>query len=345
MRIGNPNGLSVCVAIPTYSRERVLIETIAQVLAQDPPADEVLIIDQTTVHQPETDDYLARADAAGRIRWIKYGPPNLNAARNRAIIETRSDVLILIDDDVELCPSFIWKHLRNFQNSEVVAVCGRVVQATGNVPADRAQPWLRQFHCNWYCGWGQNRVEGIAGFWGGNHSLWVSAAREAGGFDENYFGPLYNESDLALRLWQAGKLIVYDPEAELLHFGFPAGGCRKAQKANPEYWMSFSTIYFHMKHFFPRWYFWQQVAFVQFRRRALRRQVILHPWRIPWAIASYVYSFFLAAWRCVRGPKGIPNQPAAGGQTTASQRGLPRIPRFVVTPIGAGGVTQQDDAA
>lgn len=292
-------GLKVSVAIPTYNREKVLINTIEQVMIQYPPADEILVIDQTEEHEPDTKSYLVNAHNAGIIRWIKHHPPNLNGARNRAIAETKCDILILIDDDVKLVSSFIDKHIRNFQNSDVVAVCGRVLQAKGNIPPDIAQPWLKQFDCNLYNGWGTERVEKIAGIWGGNHSLRVNVIRKFGGFDENYFGPLYNESDLALRLWKAGELIVYEPEAELLHFGFPSGGCRKYKKAMPEYWMSFSSVYFHMKHFFPKWYFWKQVFCIQFRRRALRKEIVFRPWRIPWAVVSYGFSFCLAVWFCI----------------------------------------------
>lgn len=293
------HNLTVCVAIPTYNRERPLVETIEQVLAQDPPADEVLVIDQAELHETETEKYLASKDGTGQIRWIKHFPPNLNGARNRAIAETRCDLMILIDDDVTIVPSFIKKHARNFLNPEVVAVCGRVIQAKETIPAHRQHPWLNQFDCNRYNGWGTERVEGIAGFWGGNHSLRVGVLRAFGGFDENFFGPLYNESDLALRLWKAGRLIVYDPEAELLHLGYSSGGCRSAEKANPEYWVSFSSVYFHMKHFFPRWYFWQQVCFVQFRRRVLYKKNLFRPWRLPWAALSYAYSVVLAARLCL----------------------------------------------
>ena len=87
---GQASGITVCVGIPTYNRERVLVETIEQVLAQDPPADEVLVVDQTETHGPETEAYLARADEAARIRWIKHWPPNLNGARNRPARTSRS---------------------------------------------------------------------------------------------------------------------------------------------------------------------------------------------------------------------------------------------------------------
>jgi len=292
---------TVCVAIPTYLREKVLVDTLQQVLAQRPAADEVLVIDQTPEHEAETREYLARAEEAGQIRWIRHSPPNLNGARNRAIKETQSDILILIDDDVELTPSFIAKHRRNYDDTNVVAVCGRVLQARGNVPQQNQQPWLNQFNCKQYSGWDTRRVEGIAGLWGGNHSLRVETVRRFGGFDENFVGPLYNESDLALRLWKAGMLIVYDPEAELLHLGVSLGGVRGGKKRIPEYLMSFSALYFHLKHFFPKWYFWKNILFLQFRRSVLYKDNVFRPWYLPWAIVSYGYSFLLAVWLCARG--------------------------------------------
>ena len=78
---------TITVAIPTYRRERVLIETIEQVFAQNPGADEVLVIDQTASHEPETQEFLERNEAAGRLRWIRQCPPSLPAARNRALRE------------------------------------------------------------------------------------------------------------------------------------------------------------------------------------------------------------------------------------------------------------------
>lgn len=305
---------SVCVAIPTYNRESVLINTIKQVLVQKPPADEVLVIDQTQRHESETSEYLQQAHGTGRIRWIRHSPANLNGARNRAIVETTCKVLIFIDDDVELVPSFVDKHTRNYSDPEIAAVCGKVIQANGNVPADRQQPWLRQLSCNRYSGWGPERVVGIAGLWGGNHSLRVSVVREHGGFDENFFGYLYDESDLAIRLWRTKSLIVYDPDAELFHYGAPAGGCRTVSNQRSEYWMSYSSLYFHMKHFCPGWYFWQQALFVQVRRRALRREIVFRPWLIPWAAMSYGYSFLLAIRMCVTGPKYISENGLKKGQ-------------------------------
>ena len=44
------NGSDVSIAIPTYNRGEILVETIELLLAQDPPAAEILIVDQTPSH-------------------------------------------------------------------------------------------------------------------------------------------------------------------------------------------------------------------------------------------------------------------------------------------------------
>ena len=152
MKLQEPlSTLTVALAIPTYNRERVLVDTLKQVLAQDPPADEILVIDQTVEHEHETEEYLTKADDTGRIKWIKHSPPNLNGARNRALWETICDILIFIDDDVELVPSFIEKHIRNYTDNVVVAVAGRTIQARGNIPEEKATPWGKTFRIQTIC--------------------------------------------------------------------------------------------------------------------------------------------------------------------------------------------------
>ncbi len=71
--------MRIAVAIPTYNREKVLVETIEQVLAQDPPADEIIVVDQTIDHSQATIAFLAEAEQLGKLRWIKHHPPNLMA--------------------------------------------------------------------------------------------------------------------------------------------------------------------------------------------------------------------------------------------------------------------------
>jgi glycosyltransferase involved in cell wall biosynthesis len=56
----------ISVIIPTYGREEPLRDTLEDVLKQDYPAFEVLVVDQSPTHQPETQAYLEQL--ANRVK-------------------------------------------------------------------------------------------------------------------------------------------------------------------------------------------------------------------------------------------------------------------------------------
>ncbi len=296
---------TACVAIPTYNRERVLVDTIDQVLAQEPAADEVLVIDQSARHDPETEEYLADGDKGGRLRWIRQSPPNLPAARNRALRETCCDVTLFIDDDVRLTPDFVWQHLKNYRDPRVVAVAGRTVQPDGFRYPNQRRPWPRLMDYRYFPLNGTTRVEGVANFIGANHSVRSEFLRRLGGYDENYLGYAYREdSDAAIRIWKAGGIIVFDPLAALEHLAVPSGGCRLRQdgKLLPEWLIALPASYFAWRHFFPKLEFWRQIALLNVRKYVLRRDNVCRPWRMPWAVLSYGYSLARSGWLALSKP-------------------------------------------
>jgi len=77
------------IAIPTFGREGVLLDTLDQVLAAKPADAEVLVVDQTADHEVATRQRLHAWADAGDIRWIQQQqqqqPPSLTNARNRAL--------------------------------------------------------------------------------------------------------------------------------------------------------------------------------------------------------------------------------------------------------------------
>ncbi len=67
----------VTIAIPTFNRGTILVETIRQLLALEVPADEIVVVDQTPVQPPEVAAALAQWDADGSIRWIRLPKPSI----------------------------------------------------------------------------------------------------------------------------------------------------------------------------------------------------------------------------------------------------------------------------
>ena len=65
------NWPSISVIVPTYGREEPLHDTLIDVLAQDYPQFETIVVDQTPTHEPETEAYLHEVADAQKIQWFR----------------------------------------------------------------------------------------------------------------------------------------------------------------------------------------------------------------------------------------------------------------------------------
>ena len=90
----------VSIIIPTYRRDQVLIDTVGELLACDPPPAEILVLDQTPKHTPDAAAALRDWDAAGHIRWLRLSEPSIPRAMNRGLLEARHDLVLFLDDDI-----------------------------------------------------------------------------------------------------------------------------------------------------------------------------------------------------------------------------------------------------
>ena len=289
---------TVCLAIPSYNREEVLVNTLKSAFALNPKPDEILVIDQTSDHLPETNAFLQNAHDKGQIRWVKHSPPNVGGARNRSWQENHSDIIINIDDDVEMPTDFVAQHLKNYKDDRISAVAGRIRQKDerryGKPNTKKSWPRLldyKYFRLNTL-----ERVENVVNLMGANYSVTAKMMEKIGGYDTNYVGQVIrDDTDFAIRIWKAGGLIVYDPEAHLLHLAAPSGGNRVKTGVKPVEWkVSFPRVYFAWCHLFPTWEFWWMILFRDQRETAFRKYNVFRPWRIPWGFVSYWYSVFRA---------------------------------------------------
>lgn len=245
---------TVSVVIATYRRERLLCDTIRDVLAQDHESFEVLVIDQSPAHEPETTEFLAAQ--ASRIRYFRLSVPSLPAARNFGLRESYGGLVVFLDDDVEIPhKDFLRAHVSALSRPNVRAVGGRIT-----IPGVPDRPCLDPRHEDPLLGWMYTnfsyteRVE-VATVYGANMSFHRDTLLEVGGFDENYSNPAYNEDvDVSIRLRARGYTIMFEPRARLVHHTYGAGGCdnryihgktREAQVYYRGYWRNY--VYFLIK--------------------------------------------------------------------------------------------------
>lgn len=256
----------ISVIIPTYERESALRETLDDLIEQDYPAFEVLVVDQTKVHQPETQEYLEQLANTGKIRWFQVNWASLPGARNYAVRRAIGEIILFIDDDVQLPTKFLSAHARNYQeHPEIGAVAGRVfdrmklqekqgIESSSSLsPAytiEDLPPEAMDAGIAWYY------IDLV-------HTIKPQRVLTARGcnmsfrseiftkynlrFDERFKGSaVREESDFCLRLRSTNLHIWYDPEAYLVHLGEETGGCHDISTKTANYQVSLYHNHFLM---------------------------------------------------------------------------------------------------
>ena len=252
------------VIIPTYQREETLRDTIEDVLQQQYPRFEILVVDQTQNHKPETETYLENSVKLNKIRWFKIDWASLPGARNYAVRRAEGEILIFIDDDIKLPPGYLQAHGQNYQqNSAIGAVAGRVFDrmkladyahksnqdnspyTIEYLPPEAMDPGIAWYHIDLVHTTKPQRVISARGcnmsfrrdiFT--KYNIW---------FDERFRGSaVREESDFCLRLRQTGYQIWYDPKAHLVHLGEETGGCHDISTRSLKYQLTFYHNHFLM---------------------------------------------------------------------------------------------------
>lgn len=247
----------ISVIIPTYSREEVLRETLANVIQQDYPHYEVLVVDQTKQHEPKTQAYLDALAAKDKIRLFRVDWASLPGARNYAVRRANGSIMLFIDDDVQLPPGFLAAHARNYVNRpEIGAVAGRVfdrmklADAKPDLVIEYLPPQAMDPGIAWYYIDLVHTVkpQQVLTARGCNMSFRREIFEKHGiWFDERFQGSaVREESDFCLRTRKTGLKIWYDPEAHLIHLGEETGGCHDISTRSLKYQTTFYHNHFLM---------------------------------------------------------------------------------------------------
>lgn len=247
----------ISVIIPTYGREEPLRDTLEDVLQQDYPAFEVIVVDQTSTHKQEIQEYLDRLSNAGKISWFRVEWASLPGARNYAVKRASGEIILFIDDDIQMPKGCLAAHARNYlERSEIGAVAGRVfdrmklADSGNNLIIEDLPPEAMDAGIAWYYIDLVHTVkpQRVISARGCN----MSFRREIFDkykvrFDERFAGSaVREESDFCLRLRQTGLQIWYDPESYLIHLGEETGGCHDISTRSLQYQLTFYHNHFLM---------------------------------------------------------------------------------------------------
>lgn len=267
------------IAIPTYGRGAVLCETIAMLLALEPRADEIVIVDQTPSYPPEIEAKLLGFEAGGAIRMFRLDAPSIPGAMNRALAEAREPYVLFLDDDIIPDANLVGAHLRAMQQSGATAIVGQVLQP-GEEPQHFDEGTLRRgFIRDLEFRFNHDTATDVQNVMAGNLCVNREKALQIGGFDERYTAVAYRfETDFALRLIAAGGRIRYEPAASIRHLKAPGGGVRMwgDHRTSPSPAHSIGDYTFARRHI-PD--FWRYVA-LRLRKNVLTKFHLTHPWTV-----------------------------------------------------------------
>lgn len=225
--MNNKHIVSLSVILPTYNRSKDLYNTLSQLLNQNPCPLEIVVIDQTKVHDERVANFLENLVKENKIKYIYQDFPHPNVARNRGIRESRGDILLILNDDIIIHPDFIGAHFKNFQDPNIAAVSGCVLEE-GEMLTDKFPPRYYRKYTGWmYFPLSFSKKTEVINLNSCNLSIRREIILEAGGFDENFFKASYDDSELSLRVHkiclEKGLRTIHDPGPAITHLLTKAG--------------------------------------------------------------------------------------------------------------------------
>jgi GT2 family glycosyltransferase len=271
----------------------------------------LIVVEQSAEVDPQVEEALKLFGGRGIL--VRQGRPNAKVARNEAARQSRSEILLFLDDDVDPDGNLIGAHLENYRDPSIHAVAGFYYEpGETEVDEPRKVVWWRPLtKLERYPACYRHRVDS---------PLWPSCTgsirRELflrlGGFDENYKYTLLDDTDLAVRMQKADCRCVHDPKAKLFHRKEPTGGNRPLKPgdqviASREKW--YTWFYF----------FWMNYGlqglgeiFLRMRTNVFRRPYLMNPKLLLIAAAEMGAGFRMAARAIWIGRKLISAREAGG---------------------------------
>jgi glucosyl-dolichyl phosphate glucuronosyltransferase len=124
----------ISVIVCTYNRCRLLakaLESIAASVVPDSVEWEILVVDNSSTDKtPDVVMNLAKTHPQ-RVRYLSEAQQGKSFALNRAIRESRGEVLAFTDDDVTVEPTWLWNLTAALHGSEWAGAGGHIVPIWG----------------------------------------------------------------------------------------------------------------------------------------------------------------------------------------------------------------------
>jgi glycosyltransferase involved in cell wall biosynthesis len=226
---------AIAIVLATYNRARPLerlLEALERQTLERQTWEVVVAVDGST---DDTVEVLERWVARGTLplQYLVQDNAGQSVARNKGILRTSAEHVIVIDDDMEVCPEFVAAHLEAVRSSVgPVVVIGKVVpeKTFMKKPLFTAvgEHHLLLLHARLESGETPNATAFVTQ----NVSFPRKLYLDVGGFDPAL--RLDEDRELGIRMERAGARFVFAPKAWAIHHS-DVGSYEKWSRRHYEY--------------------------------------------------------------------------------------------------------------
>jgi glycosyltransferase involved in cell wall biosynthesis len=209
---------AVSVVIPTFNRRRSLGRVIESVLRDPATAEVVVVVDGSSDGSIELLEQLSRSEP--RVKPLSLEHRGLNAAVQAGVEQATSEIVLILDDDLEASPGLVSAHARHHEAASNLVVLGYspvVTEAAGSTTAVTASLYGEAYERS--CRSFEDRPEDILlHLYGGHMSIRRSACLSTGVYSEDFPERYHPDREFGIRCLKAGLVGRFDRSLLARHY-------------------------------------------------------------------------------------------------------------------------------
>jgi len=276
----------ITIVTGTLNRPQVVLQLVNQLVDESKKIQiEVIVVDQSL---PENYSQLqSEFPKLNNFSLVHFDKPNTCKYLNYGWKNAKAPIVLYLDDDVTITEKTIQTHINAYENKNIHAVAGRVINDGEMISIDERVGKILWYGAEFTKNFNYEKPTYVDFPYGCNMSFRRQTLEEIGGIDEKLSPPVYafNEVDLGYRISKKWKdSILFAPEALVYHHQYKRGGTRndfelkEVARSN-----NFNFGYFIGKNF--SW-----IENLIFLLRRLPYQLVKEPKTISHIIQGFMYA-------------------------------------------------------
>lgn len=239
----------VSVVIPTYNREKCVIDLINCLFRQDYDDFEIIVIDQSEVLSKEKFDLINCSNS--KLKYYKINERGRSLAKNYGINLSNGDIVIFCDDDIIIPENFISTHVSIFEHDKNIgaASCRLIEDGQPTVPIKK--PLMTTFYGR-LINKPYSTLSGyVTSLNGGNMSFRRDVLFSVGFFEEYFAGTsMVEEPDIAYRILKSGYKLFFCADITVFHYPQHNGNIAEMRNKRSEWFYSYfyNLCIFYLKY-------------------------------------------------------------------------------------------------